>query len=291
MKIWLDGTLVDEENAKLSVTDHATLYGDGVFEGIRIYDRKIFQCQAHLDRLFASAEFLRLKIPYTRAELTQAMNDCIKANGLTDGYIRLVVTRGAGKLGLNPFNCPKPAVFVVADQIELFSPEFYQTGMPVIIAKTVRISPNMLNPKVKSLNYLNNTLAKIESLDAGVSEALMTNVDGNITEGTGDNIFIVKNGVIFTPPADAGILLGVTRGVTMHLARKLNLEVREENFTPQELLAADECFLTGTAAEIIAVTKVNDQPLGTGQVGPFTKQLQDAFHKFIRTDEQVPYTV
>lgn len=291
MKIWLDGKLLDKNDAKLSVTDHATLYGDGVFEGIRIYDGKIFQCQAHLDRLFSSAEFLRLAIPYTQAELVDAMNDCIKVNDLTDGYIRLVVTRGAGMLGLNPFNCPSPAVFIVADQIELFSPEFYETGMPVIIAKTVRISPNMLNPKVKSLNYLNNTLAKIESLDASVSEALMTNADGNIAEGTGDNIFIVTDGVILTPPADAGILLGITRGIAMHLARKMGMEVREENFSPEKLLAADECFLTGSAAEIIPVTKVDSQPLSTGNIGPVTKKLKDAFAKFIRTDEQVPYAV
>lgn len=291
MKIWLDGTLVESENAKLSVMDHGTLYGDGVFEGIRIYGGKIFQCQAHMDRLFASAEYIRLTIPFTQAELIDAMYECINVNGLDDGYIRLVVTRGSGTLGLNPFNCPKPSVFIVADQIKLFSPELYETGMAVIIAKTVRISPRMLNPKVKSLNYLNNTLAKIESIDAGVPEALMTNEDGNLAEGTGDNIFIVKNNVLITPPPEAGILLGITRGLTIHLTKKLGIEIREENFTPTELLDVEECFLTGTAAEIIPVTKVNGQPLSTGKVGPVTQKLMGTFHEFIKTDEQVPYSV
>jgi len=291
MKIWLDGKLVGRHDAKLSVFDHATLYGDGVFEGLRVYGGDVFQAQAHLDRLAYSAQQIRLELPYSLAQLAEAMDECVRVNEISQGYIRLVVTRGVGLLGLNPFNCSKASVFIVADQIELYPEEMYANGMPVIIAKTVRTSPRMLNPKVKSLNYLNSTLAKIEAIDAGVLEALMTNEHGNLAEGTGDNIFIVRDGAVITPPAEAGILLGITRGVVMHLARKMELGVLEENFTPAELLAADECFLTGTAAEIIAVIKVGQKPLGEGQPGPITKKLQAAFGQFVATGEQVPYNV
>ena len=285
MKVWLDGNLVDREDAKLSVLDHGTLYGDGVFEGIRIYDGKIFQCEAHLERLFNSARCIRLPIPYTKQELAKAMVQALQANKTSDGYIRLVVTRGAGTLGLSPFECSDPSVFIIADSIQLYPEEMYTDGMSVIFAKTVRTSPRMLNPSAKSLNYLNNILAKIEAIDAGVPEAIMLNEQGEVAEGTGDNIFIVKDSQVITPPPEAGILVGITRGVVMKLADRLGMELQEKSVTVENLYAADECFLTGTAAEVVAVTKIDGQAIGDGKVGPVTKQLQAAFHEFIRSDE------
>ena len=286
MKIWMDGQLVDREQAAVSVFDHGVLYGDGVFEGIRIYNGRIFQCTAHMDRLFESAEKIRLAIPYSKQGLVGAMNECIGANGLTSsGYIRLVVTRGAGTLGLHPFMCPRPCVFIIADQIQLYPPELYETGMGVIIAKRRRISPTMLDPSVKSLNYLNNILAKIEAIDAGLLEAIMLNDKGNVSECTGDNIFIIKDGAVITPPVTAGILIGVTRGVAIRLAGELGIEVVERDMKPDELKAADEIFLTGTAAEIMAVTKVDETVIGSGSAGPVTTKLLEAFRAFIETEE------
>ena len=282
MKIWMDGQLVDESQAKVSVFDHGVLYGDGVFEGIRIYNGKVFQCKAHIDRLFESAEKLRLPIPYSKAELVDAMYACIEANSLTDsGYIRLVVTRGAGTLGLHPFKCPNAGVFIIADQIQLYPAELYETGMAVIIAKRLRIRPDMLDPSVKGLNYLNNILAKMEAIDVGLLEAVMLNHEGYISECTGDNIFIIVDGKLMTPPPSAGILLGVTRNVAMMLAKAVGIEVIERNITPEELKAADEIFLTGTAAEIMAVTKVDETVIGDGKAGPVTSQLLQAFRDFI----------
>ncbi len=283
MKIWLNGQLVDKQDAKISVYDHGILYGDGVFEGIRVYGGKIFECQAHMDRLYASASKIRLEIPYTPEQLVQAQYDTIKANGCKDAYIRLVVTRGEGGLGLNPNKCARPNVFVIADGIELFPKELYETGMPVIIAKTVRTSPSMVDPSVKSLNYLNNILGKIECNDAGVAEAIMLNDKGNVAEGTGDNIFLVKDGKILTPPGSAGILMGVTRAVVIRLAKQAGLEVIERDFKPAELMSADEIFLTGSGAEIISVTKVDGKAIGGGKAGPTTQKLLKAFREFIRT--------
>lgn len=292
MKIWLDGQLVEKDEAKVSVFDHGLLYGDGVFEGIRVYGGEIFQPRAHLDRLFYSAERIRLKIPYSREELLAAMRQCIQANRTTDGYMRLVVTRGAGNLGLNPFQCPRPTVFLILDHLQMYTDEMYEKGMAVIIARSVRrTSPSMLDPGIKSLNYLNNILAKIECVDAGVLEVLMRNEKGDICEASGDNVFIVKNGVIKTPPPEAGILLGITRGVVIHLAKRAGLTVEETPLAPQEVLEADECFLTGTGAEVIAVTKVDDAVIGNGKVGPVTRKLLDAFRVFVRTREEVPYRV
>lgn len=286
MKIWMDGQLVDREQAAVSVFDHGVLYGDGVFEGIRIYNGRIFQCTAHMDRLFESAEKIRLAIPYSKQGLVGAMNECIGANGLTgSGYIRLVVTRGAGTLGLHPFMCPRPCVFIIADQIQLYPPELYETGMGVIIAKRRRISPTMLDPSVKSLNYVNNILAKIEAIDVGLLEAIMLNDKGNVSECTGDNIFIIKDGAVITPPVTAGILIGVTRGVAIRLAGELGIEVVERDMKPDELKAADEIFLTGTAAEIMAVTKVDETVIGSGSAGPVTTKLLEAFRAFIETEE------
>ena len=285
MKVWLNGKLVDDEDAKLTVHDHGTLYGDGVFEGIRTYGGKIFQCKAHIDRLFNSAKFIRLAIPYTKQELTDAMYEAIRANGIVDGYIRLVVTRGAGTLGLSPFKCPTPNVFIIADQIALYPDEMYEQGMAVIIAKTVRTAPQMLMPSVKSLNYLNNILGKIEAVEAGVAEAMMLNHEGNVSECTGDNIFIVKDGQVITPPASAGILVGITRGGVIDLAHKLAIPMVEENIKAEQLYSADECFLTGTAAEVISVTSIDDRPVGDGQVGPITSRLLDAFRAYIASGD------
>lgn len=282
MKIWVNGQLVDKQDATLSVFDHGTLYGDGVFEGIRSYNGRIFQAKAHMDRLFESARKLRLTVPYTKDELLEATAKTIQANGSDDCYIRLVVTRGEGGLGLSPNKCPKASVFIIAGQIELFPPEMYEQGMPVIIARTRRTSPTMLDPSVKSLNYLNNILGKIECMDAGVAEAIMLNDKGNVAEGTGDNVFIVQDGSVITPPATAGILLGITRAVVIDLAKEMGLKMFERDFTPEELCAADECFLTGTAAEIIAVTRVDSTIIGNGKAGPVTHRLMAAFHKLIR---------
>jgi len=284
MKVWLNGKLVEQQDARLSVFDHGTLYGDGVFEGIRIYDRRIFQRQAHVDRLFESARKIRLPIEQTKQEIVDAMYETIAANDITDGYIRLVVTRGAGTLGLSPFKCSHPSTFIIADSIKMYPQEMYDNGMAVIIAKTVRVSANMIDPRVKSLNYLNNICAKIEAIDAGVAEAIMLNVHGNVAECTGDNIFIVKDGQVITPDPEAGILVGVTRQVVMSLAGELGLTVIERTVTPEDLSQADECFLTGTAAEVIAVTKIDETTIGGGEVGPITTKLLAAFREFTTSD-------
>ena len=282
MKVWMDGQLVDRSAAKLSVYDHSTLYGDGVFEGIRTYGNRIFQTQSHVDRLYESARAIRLAIPYSKQEIVDAMVETVQANRLGDSYIRLLVTRGEGNLGLNPFNCLRPSVVIINDYIQLYPKEMYEHGMAVIVAKTLRTSARMVPPSVKSLNYLNNILAKIECIDAGVSEAIMLNEHGNVAECTGDNIFIVKAGALRTPPGEAGILMGITRQVVLDLARKEGLGVCETDFTAQEVCAADECFLTGTAAEVIPVTKVDSAVVGTGKVGPVTHRLRTAFHDYIR---------
>ena len=281
MKVWLNGKLVDRKNAKLSVYDHGTLYGDGVFEGLRIYNGQVFQAQAHIDRLFDSAKHIRLAIPYTKQELIDGMHEAIAATDRRDGYIRLVVTRGEGNLGLSPFQCATPTVFIIADTIALYPPEMYEQGMAVIIAKTIRTSATMLSPAVKSLNYLNNIMAKIEAIDAGVAEAIMLNDQGDVAECTGDNLFIVKDGQVATPPLEAGMLVGITRGVVMQLARDHGIGVQERRIAPQDLYDADECFLTGTAAEVISVTRVDGRVIGDGKAGPVTRKLLAAFRQFI----------
>lgn len=289
MKVWLDGKLVDESDAKISVFDHGLLYGDGVFEGIRAYHGSIFQCQAHLDRLFESAELVFLDMPFNRDELESATYETLAANGLSDAYIRMVITRGAGTLGLNPKKCPKPSAFIITGKIAMYPEEMYRDGMPVIIGKTVRTSATMVNPAVKSLNYLNNIMAKLEGVAAGVEEVLMLNEKGNIAEASGDNVFIIKDGVLITPPKEAGILLGITRSVVMHIARRMGVKVLEINLTPKDVYAADECFLTGTAAEVISVTSVDGKKIGNGAAGVITNKLREAFHEFVKTDEQIPY--
>jgi branched-chain amino acid aminotransferase len=285
MKIWFDGRMVDAEDAKLSVFDHGLLYGDGVFEGIRVYNGRVFERRAHLDRFYASAERIRLAVPYVQEEVSEAMRQCIEANAVENGYIRLVVTRGPGTLGLNPFRCCDPVVFVIADQIQMYPKEMYEKGMAVIVARTRRVGAGMLDPKVKSLNYLNSIYAKIEAIDAGVMEAVMLNARGNVSEATGDNVFIVRDGAVVTPPSEAGILMGITRGVVLRLAQKLGLPAHEQNFTAEELKSADECFLTGTAAEVIAVTSVDDRQIGDGHPGPVTQRLLKAFRDYIASGD------
>ena len=282
MKVWLNGEFVDKEDATINVFDHAVLYGDGIFEGIRVYGGKIFKCVEHLDRLFGSAEYIRLNIPYTKAQLTEAMEEAIRVNDRVGAYIRLVVTRGVGDLGISPFACPKANTFIIVDSIALYCEQMYTQGLPVIIAKTVRTSASMLSPSAKTLNYLNNIVAKIESVDAGVSEAIMLNADGYIAECTADNIFFVKDGKVFTPPSEAGMLMGITRQVVLELAGVLGIEAIEQLFDTEFAFAADECFLTGTGAEIIAVTKIDDKTIGSGSAGPITMKLLEAFRNLTR---------
>ena len=282
MKVWMNGTLVDESQATVSVLDHGLLYGDGVFEGIRVYGGKIFQCDAHIDRLFASGKFIRLAIPFTRQELVDGMYATLHANGRTDAYIRLVVTRGPGNLGLSPFTCSRPNTIIIADTIALYPQEMYRDGMEVIIAKTVRTSPRMVPPRAKTLNYLNNILAKIEAIDAGTAEAIMLNEHGEVSECTGDNIFIIEKGRLITPPDEAGILCGITRGAVIEMAQGMGIPVAKESILPARLYAADECFLTGSAAEIIPVTKIDAHLIGTGKVGAMTMKLHEAFHAMIK---------
>jgi branched-chain amino acid aminotransferase len=282
LKVWIDGKFYEKENAKISVYDHGLLYGDGVFEGIRVYRGKIFECDAHLRRLFDSARAIRLTPPRSADQLRAAMEESIKINNFSDCYIRLVVTRGAGYLGLNPNKCPNPSIVIIADTIELYPPEMYEKGMSIITSSVVRTHPNSLSPRIKSLNYLNNILAKIEAIDAGVPEALMLNQEGNVAECTGDNVFIVRAGQIQTPTTSDGILEGVTRHVMLQLCQKLSIPCIEKSLQRHDMYVADECFLTGTAAEIIPVTQIDGRPIGTGTPGPITKRLIEAFHKHVR---------
>jgi branched-chain amino acid aminotransferase len=282
LQIWIDGQLVDKQNAKISVYDHGLLYGDGVFEGIRVYSGRIFQCQAHLDRLWASAKAIRLEIPISREQFREAIEQTIKANHFSDCYVRAVVTRGVGYLGLSPGKCPKPTVFIIADTIELYPREMYEKGMPIITASVIRNHPNALSPRIKSMNYLNNILAKIEANDAGVPEAIMLNHEGNVAECTGDNIFIVQKQQVQTPTTADGILEGITRKVVIDLCKKLGIACVEKTLQRHDLYIADECFLTGSAAEVVPVTKIDGRSVGEGHVGQITRKLMDAFGKHIR---------
>lgn len=280
--IWIDGKLYPKTDAKVSVYDHGVLYGDGVFEGIRQYNGRIFEKDAHITRLYESAQGIRLKIPYTPAQLSAALEETVAANKFRDCYIRLVVTRGVGYLGVSPKNCGAPVTFIIADTIQMYPPETYQSGMAIITASVTRNHPNAISPRIKSLNYLNNVLAKWEALDAGVSEALMLNHLGFVSECTGDNIFIVKGGQLITPPEEAGILLGITREVVMNLARAAGIPVVARNLSRQDIYVADECFLTGTGAEIVPVTKIDSRVISDGKPGPITGRLLEAFHRKVR---------
>ena len=280
-RVYINGQLHDKDDAKVSVYDHGLLYGDGVFEGIRVYNSKVFKHDEHLARLYESAKHIALEIPMAIGDLKKAVEDTVKANGLTEGYIRLVVTRGPGTLGLDPRGC-KPNVIVIADTISLYPKELYETGLKIVTASLIRNHPNALNPRIKSLNYLNNILAKIEAIRAGCLEALMLNHKGEVAECTGDNVFVIKNGAIRTPPTDAGILEGVTRNLAMDLARQAGIPLTEATLTRHDIYAADEVFLTGTAAEVIAVTECDGRVIGSGKQGPITKQLREAFIRLTR---------
>ncbi len=287
-QVWLNGELIPTEKAAVSVFDHGLLYGDGVFEGIRAYHGRIFKLDSHLKRLYASAAAIRLEIPYEVDILRQAIRDTLKANDRADAYIRLCVTRGFGSLGLNPFLCKRATVFIIADDIKLFPPELYQHGMEVIIAKTIRNPPASLSPAIKSMNYLNNILAKIEAIDAGVLEAIMLNIDGNVTEGSSENLFVVQNNPdgkpkLLTPPVSAGVLEGITLTTVAQLANDADIPISRADLKPADLFVASEIFLTGTAAEIIPVTKIDGQTIGSGSPGPITQQLANAYHHLVTT--------
>lgn len=283
MKIYMDGKLVEKEEAKVSVFDHGLLYGDGVFEGIRAYNGRVFRLREHLDRLYGSARAIRLEIPLSKKEMEAAIIDTLRANKLKDAYIRPIVTRGVGDLGLDPDKCPKASVIIIADKIKLYNEDLYTSGLEVITAATKRTSPEALNPCIKSLNYLNNILAKLEAKRNGVEEAIMLNGQGFVAECTGDNLFILKENTLITPPPGAGALEGITRGAVMEIAKnKLKLLVKEELFTTYQVYAADECFLTGTAAEVIPVVKLDGRPIGDGKPGKTTSKLIKEFRELTR---------
>ena len=278
MKIYIDGKYFDEKNAKISVFDHGLLYGDGVFEGIRAYNGRVFKLKEHIDRLFCSAKAILLTIPLSPAQMTKAVVDTCRKNNLRDCYIRLVVTRGVGTLGLNPNRCKNSSVIIIADKIQVYPPAMYQRGMDIVTVATTRNLHSAVNPAIKSLNYLNNILAKIEANNAGVEEAVMLNAQGFVAECTADNIFIVKGNQLLTPPLSAGALYGITRGVVMEMARESSMDVSEPNLTRYDLFNADECFLTGTGAELIPVVKIDGRVIGNGKPGPVTKDLVNRYH-------------
>ncbi len=278
-KIWLDGELLDENEAKISVFDHGLLYGDGIFEGIRFYNGRVFRLEEHIDRLFLSARAILLKLPWTKQEVCDTVCETIRANELKDGYVRLVVTRGAGNLGLNPYLCKTPSMFCIASSIQLYPEEYYENGLDLITCSTRRPTHATLSPQVKSLNYLNNVMAKIECIKAGVMEGLMLNEEGTVAECTGDTIFIVKGGVVITPKISDGALDGITRGVIFDLCEREGIEIVEDTITRYDVYTADECFLTGTAAEVVPVVNVDDRPIGSGKPGDVFKKLLKAFRE------------
>jgi len=281
LQVWLGNELVPVQDAKVSVFDHALLYGDGVFEGIRIYNGRIFKEAEHIRRFFESAKAIRLEIPMTPEQVSQAMHKTMQANGITgDGYIRLVVTRGIGSLGISVVHTAHPTVFVIADRIALYPPEVYQRGLHCIISSITRNHPNSTSPRVKSLNYLNNVMAKMEARDNGADEAIMLTAEGHVCECTGDNIFLVRNGELLTPPTSEGILEGVTRGLVMELARKRGIGVQEKLLIRHDLYIAEECFATGTAAEIIPIVMIDKRPVGDAKPGPITRQLIQDFVEY-----------
>ncbi|MGB0408805.1 MAG: branched-chain-amino-acid transaminase [Opitutales bacterium] len=279
MKIYMNDRLVDQAEAKVSVFDHGLLYGDGIFEGIRLYDGCVFKLEQHLERLEYSAKAIMLDLPWTRQEIADAICETCRANGLKDGYIRLVVTRGEGSLGLSIKNCDKPQLIIIADKIQLYPVEFYVKGLEIITVPTRRINSAALPPTVKSLNYLNNILAKIEAQHLGYHEAIMLNDQGYVAECTGDNVFVIHKGELITPSASAGALKGITRDTALSIAEELGITWREANLTRYDIWIADELFLTGTAAEIIPIVKVDARPIGDGKPGPITTKFLDSFRQ------------
>ncbi|MCE2753690.1 MAG: branched-chain-amino-acid transaminase [Pirellula sp.] len=279
--IYINGKYFSKEDAKISVYDHGLLYGDGVFEGMRTYSNKVFRLDEHIDRLYESARAILLTIPMSKQEMIDAVKKTVELSGLSDSYIRLVVTRGSGSLGLDPNRTSDPQVIIIVDLIALYDRKYYDEGLKIITASTIRNHPAALSPRIKSLNYLNNIMAKLEGLQAGCMEAIMLNHKGEVAECTGDNIFIVKKGHLLTPSADSGILEGITRNAILELANTLKIPARETTLTRHDLLVADECFLTGSAAEVIPVVSIDSRPIGDGKVGPTTKQLMVEFKKLV----------
>jgi len=277
MKIYLDGQFVEAEDAKISVFDHGLLYGDGIFEGIRLYQGCVFKLEEHLERLEYSAKAILLEMPWNREEIAEAVCETCRINDLTDGYIRLLVTRGKGSLGLSPASCPKPTMIIIADKLQLYPVEYYENGLEIITVPTRRINPAALNPGIKSLNYLNNVLAKVEASQLGYIEAIMLNDQGYVAECTGDNIFMVHKGKLFTPPFHAGALKGITRGVVLDIAEELGMEVVQEPLTRYDLWIGEECFLTGTAAEVIPVVSIDGRKIGLGKPGSVTERFLEVF--------------
>jgi branched-chain amino acid aminotransferase len=279
LTIYLDGKFLPETEAKVSVFDHGLLYGDGIFEGIRFYNGRVFRLEEHLDRLWDSARSICLEIPMTRAEMTEALLETIRRNDLREGYIRQIVTRGVGNLGLNPVQCKRPSVIIIATTISLYPKDVCEKGLTVVTCATRRTGSAALNPAVKSLNYLNNVMARIEANLAGADEALMLNEAGNVAECTADNVFIIKRGQIFTPPISAGALRGITRSVVFDIAAELGLKISEIDITRHDVFIADECFLTGTAAEVIPVVKADGRTIGSGKPGSITLRMIQRFHE------------
>lgn len=282
LKIYIDGEFYDEAEAKISVFDHGLLYGDGVFEGIRFYSGRVFRMEEHMDRLWESARSICIDIPISRRDLDEALLETIRENGLRDGYVRLIVTRGVGNLGLNPTQCKRPSVIIIASTIALYSEEVYRRGLTVVTVATRRMGPATLNPAIKSLNYLNNVLARIEANLANADEALMLNDAGNIAECTADNVFVIKRGQIMTPPITAGALRGITRSVVFDIAAELGIKISEPDLTRHDLYIADEAFLTGTAAEVIPMVKVDGRLIGTGEPGGITTRMIARFRELTR---------
>jgi branched-chain amino acid aminotransferase len=288
--IYIDGEFLPESEAKVSVFDHGLLYGDGVFEGIRFYNGRVFRLEEHHDRLWDSARSICLDIPMSKEEMTEALLETIRQNGLRDGYIRQIVTRGVGNLGLNPVQCKKPSVIIIAATIALYPEEVYRSGLTIVTCATRRAGAAVLNPAVKSLNYLNNVMARIEANLAGADEALMLNDAGNVAECTADNVFIIKKGQIFTPPISAGALRGITRAVVFEIAAELGIRITETDITRHDVFVADECFLTGTAAEVIPVIKADGRVIGSGKPGAISTRMIARFRELVREGGTPIYT-
>ncbi len=289
MKVYIDAKYYDERNARISVFDHGLLYGDGIFEGIRAYNGRVFKLKEHIDRLFCSAKAILLELPMSHEDLMAAVIETCRRNKIRDGYIRLVVTRGIGTLGLNPNRCKNPSVIIIAGKIQLYPQEFYQRGMEIVTVPTTRNLHSALNPAIKSLNYLNNVLARIEANTAGCEEAILLNAEGFVCECTGDNVFIIKERHLFTPPLSAGALYGITRRVVMEMAQESGLTVSEPNLTRYDLFNADECFLTGTGAELVPIVKIDGRVIGEGKRGPVTEKLMTQYRALTKVSGEPIY--